>query len=68
MKDEQNQFYTSISKYYSEIFPYNPMQLQFVRNIVGKLNGKQMGAESMLLSNDDIIEVATTQLKFKIDK
>ena len=33
-----------------------------------KLNGKQMGAESMLLSNDDIIEVATTQLKFKIDK
>lgn len=29
-----------------------------------KLNGKQIGAESMLLSNGDIIEVAATQLKF----
>lgn len=42
MKDEQNQFYTSISKYYSEIFPYNPMQLQFVKNGVGDLNKKQI--------------------------
>jgi hypothetical protein len=32
-----------------------------------KLNGKQIGAESMLLSTGDIIEVATTQLKFQID-
>ena len=32
-----------------------------------KLNGKQIGAESMLLKNNDIIEVATTQLKFNID-
>jgi len=32
-----------------------------------KLNGKQIGAESMLLSNADIIEVATTQLKFTIE-
>lgn len=33
-----------------------------------KLNGKQIGAESMVLNNGDIIEVATTQLKFTIDK
>lgn len=33
-----------------------------------KLNGSQIGAESMLLSDGDIIEVATTQLKFTIDK
>jgi len=32
-----------------------------------KLNGKQIGAESMLLKSGDIIEVATTQLKFQID-
>jgi len=42
MKDKQNQFYTSISKYYSEIFPYQPMQLQFVKNRVGELSGKQI--------------------------
>jgi 2-polyprenyl-3-methyl-5-hydroxy-6-metoxy-1,4-benzoquinol methylase len=42
MKDEQNQFYTSISKYYSEIFPYQPMQLQFVKNRAGELTGKQI--------------------------
>ena len=33
-----------------------------------KLNGQQIGAESMLLSDGDIIEVASTQLKFTIDK
>ena len=33
-----------------------------------KLNGKKIGAESMLLNNNDIIEVAATQLKFKIDE
>lgn len=32
-----------------------------------KLNGNQIGAESMLLSTGDIIEVATTQLQFQID-
>lgn len=32
-----------------------------------KLNGKQIGAESMLLSNGDVIEVAAAELKFKID-
>jgi len=43
MKTEiQNRFYTSISKYYSEIFPYNPAQLNFVKNRVGELNEKQI--------------------------
>jgi len=40
MKDKQNEFYSAISKYYSEIFPYQPAQLQFVKNMVGDLNGK----------------------------
>ncbi len=42
MNEQQNKFYTSISKYYSEIFPYQPMQLQFIKNRVGELNGKQI--------------------------
>ena len=42
MKDNQNKFYTSISKYYSDIFPYKPMQLLFVKNKVGELKGKQI--------------------------
>lgn len=42
MKDEQNKFYTSISKYYSEIFPFQPMQLQFIKNRVGELAEKQI--------------------------
>jgi glycine/sarcosine N-methyltransferase len=42
MKDNQNEFYTSISKYYSEIFPYQPAQLQFVKNKVEDLAGKQI--------------------------
>jgi len=33
-----------------------------------KLNGKQIGAESVLLKNGDIIEVASTELKFTIEK
>ncbi len=33
-----------------------------------KLNSQQIGAESMLLSDGDIIEVATTQLKFTFDR
>lgn len=40
--NEQNIFYTSISKYYSEIFPYKPMQLKFVKNSLGDLDGKQI--------------------------
>ena len=40
--DNQNRFYSSISKYYSEIFPYNPAQLDFVKNRVGKLTGKNI--------------------------
>ena len=32
-----------------------------------KLNGNKIGAESMLLKNNDIIEVATTELKFIIE-
>lgn len=39
MSDKQNQFYTSISKHYSEIFPYNPIQLQFVKTKLGDLMG-----------------------------
>lgn len=42
MPDKQNQFYTSISKYYSEIFPYNPMQVAFVKEKLGQINGKQV--------------------------
>lgn len=42
MPDNQNQFYTSISKYYSEIFPYKPMQLSFVKEKLGELEGKQI--------------------------
>ena len=33
-----------------------------------KFNGQKIGAESVLLSHGDIIEVASTQLKFTIDK
>ena len=42
MHDSQNIFYTSISKYYSEIFPFNPMQLKFVKNKLGELQGKHI--------------------------
>ena len=42
MNSKQNQFYTSISKFYSEIFPYQPVQLQFVKNRVGDLAGKHI--------------------------
>ena len=42
MKDSQNEFYSSISKYYAEIFPYQPMQLQFVKSRGGALAGKQL--------------------------
>ena len=58
MNNEQNKFYTSISNYYSEIFPYNPMQLQFVKSRVGDLREKQLldiGCATGVLS----IELAT---------
>jgi 2-polyprenyl-3-methyl-5-hydroxy-6-metoxy-1,4-benzoquinol methylase len=42
MDNNQNLFYTSISKYYSEIFPYNPAQLQFVKSRAGELTGKNI--------------------------
>jgi len=42
MKDKQNEFYSSISKYYAEIFPYQPVQLQFVKSRAGELAGKQV--------------------------
>lgn len=42
MNNEQNKFYSSISKYYSEIFPYNPMQLQFVKDEAGELIDKHI--------------------------
>jgi len=42
MKDKQNEFYTSISKYYSAIFPFQPAQLQFVKSNSGDLTGKQI--------------------------
>lgn len=42
MKDIQNEFYSSISKYYAEIFPFQPVQLQFVKSRVGELAGKQL--------------------------
>jgi glycine/sarcosine N-methyltransferase len=42
MNDKQNRFYTSISKYYTEIFPYQPMQLLFMKSRAGELAGKQI--------------------------
>src|SRR5690554_5497487 len=42
MSDIQNKFYSSIAAHYHEIFPYNPMQLQFVEKQVGGLQGKQI--------------------------
>jgi ubiquinone/menaquinone biosynthesis C-methylase UbiE len=42
MKDSQNEFYSSISKYYAEIFPFQPVQLQFVKSKAGELAGKKV--------------------------
>lgn len=42
MKDTQNEFYSSISKHYHEIFPYNPAQLKFVDRNCGGLAGKKI--------------------------
>lgn len=42
MKDKQNEFYSSISKYYAEIFPLQAVQLEFVKSRAGELAGKQL--------------------------
>ena len=42
MNTQQNKFYTSISKYYSEIFPYKPVQLEFVKSRAVELSGKSV--------------------------
>jgi glycine/sarcosine N-methyltransferase len=42
MATEQNEFYSSISKYYPEIFPYNPAQLKFVESNLVELAGKRI--------------------------
>jgi glycine/sarcosine N-methyltransferase len=39
---EQNRFYTSNSKYYAEICPYQSKQLQFIKNRVGDLTGNHI--------------------------
>lgn len=64
MPDKQNQFYTSISKYYSEIFPYKAMQLAFVKNKLGELKGKQIldigcatGELAFQLANNEAIVI-----------
>ncbi len=40
--DHHNKFYTSISKHYSEIFPYNPSQLGFVEKHLQSLEDKRI--------------------------
>lgn len=42
MADLQNRFYTSISEYYHEIFPYNPAQQKFVNSVTGGVSGKKI--------------------------
>lgn len=43
MKEEQqNQFYSSISAYYSEIFPFNPAQLIFIEHELKSLENKSI--------------------------
>ena len=42
MNNSQNEFYSSIAKYYSEIFPYKPVQLEFVKHRTGELKGQQI--------------------------
>lgn len=38
----QEKFYSSIAEYYGEIFPFNPMQLEFTRNELGTLSQKSI--------------------------
>lgn len=42
MKDTQNDFYSSISKYYPEIFPYNQAQLKYVAGQTRGLKGRSI--------------------------
>lgn len=42
MTDSQEIFYTSISKHYSDIFPYNPLQLSFILQEISSLRGKKV--------------------------
>jgi glycine/sarcosine N-methyltransferase len=42
MNTPQNDFYSSISKYYHEIFPYNPVQLKFTSKYAEGLEGKRI--------------------------
>lgn len=42
MNDPQNNFYSSISTYYSEIFPYKPAQLKFVKKQLGQIGNKKV--------------------------
>lgn len=42
MTDSQEIFYTSISKHYSDIFPYNPLQLSFIQQEISSLSGKKV--------------------------
>lgn len=40
MNNAQDKFYSSISAYYAEIFPYQPKQLEFILQLTGKISGK----------------------------
>ncbi|GAB1404634.1 class I SAM-dependent methyltransferase [Lentimicrobium sp.] len=42
MNEPQNKFYTSIARYYSQIFPFNPQQLHFVEKQIAGLSGKEI--------------------------
>ena len=39
MSETQSRFYTSIARYYSEIFPFQPAQLKFIEQISGEIKG-----------------------------
>ncbi|WP_372932113.1 class I SAM-dependent methyltransferase [Mariniphaga sediminis] len=58
MTTKQNEFYSSISKYYTEIFPYNPAQLQYVIKSTG------------LLADKEVLDIgcATGELAFQLCK
>lgn len=38
--NQQDKFYSPIAEHYSEIFPYNPAQLEFIEKELGVLDGK----------------------------
>ncbi len=42
MNEQQNKFYSSISGFYSDIFPYKHVQLQFIKEKVGDLTNKEI--------------------------